>query len=198
MKRTRKSLKIKCTSSECGNGLHCFKATGEMVKANHAGECRSCGASPIDWGRVHECDIADVDYTIEALNHECVRNIFWHRPLGQHAINHARRKGKIKLKERVRHHLESSIGPAHPFRDGYQTPMEENPSTALPYAQHATATCCRKCLEYWHKIPLGQDLTADQLDYATALVCQYIEARIPEMTQNGERIPPIRNKSHGD
>lgn len=194
MKRKRKSLKIKCTASDCGNGLHCFKATSEMVEENRAGQCRECGANLIDWGRIHECDITDVAYTMDAFNHECVRHIFWHRPLGQHAINHALRKGKIKMRERARHHLESAIGPAQPFRDGFQTPMEAEPANALPYAQHATATCCRKCFEYWHKIPLGRELTAAELEYATELVCQYIETRIPQMTEEGERVSAIRTK----
>ncbi len=34
--------------------------------------------------------------------------------------------------------------------DGRQTPREGN---TIFYAQHATASCCRTCIEYWHGIP---------------------------------------------
>jgi hypothetical protein len=165
-----------------------------MVKEHRQGECRACGANPIDWNRIYKNDIADIPYTIEALNHECVRHFFWDRPLGQRAINHAKKKGKRGLRERVRHHLGNAVGPAQPYHDGRQTPMEETPATALAYAQHATGTCCRKCLEYWHNIPKGQELSDAQLDYSTELVCQYIERKIPDLTPNGERIPSIRTK----
>ncbi|NUQ20024.1 MAG: DUF4186 family protein, partial [Gemmatimonadaceae bacterium] len=29
-------------------------------------------------------------------------------------------------------------------------------------AQHGTATCCRGCLEKWHRIPAGHELTAEE------------------------------------
>ena len=70
--------------------------------------------------------------------------------------------------------------------------MQKDPTTTLPYAQHATATCCRDCLDYWHGIPKGQPLSDLELDYLAELVCLYIEDRIPTLTENGEYIPPIR------
>jgi len=63
-----------------------------------------------------------------------------------------------------------------------------------PYAQHATATCCRTCLEYWHGIPKGRALSAEELNYLAELVCRYIEDRIPELTEEGESIPPLKKK----
>ncbi|HJB34047.1 MAG TPA: DUF4186 domain-containing protein [Candidatus Blautia merdipullorum] len=35
-------------------------------------------------------------------------------------------------------------------------------------AQHATATCCRGCLEKWHKIRKGRELTPRQREYCYA------------------------------
>ena len=84
------------------------------------------------------------------------------------------------------------IGPATPFHDGFQTTMHDDAPTAIPYGQHATATCCRKCLEYWHGIPVGQALTNEQLDYCADLVCRYIEERSPELTMDGEKVPALR------
>lgn len=192
MAKKRKPIPITCTSTNCAAGLHCFRATTEMMRQNRTGVCRECGASLVDWTRVHQCDLSDVKYTFEALKYECVRHHFWHKPLTQRAINHARRKGKQQLREHVRNHLSKAVGPAAPFRDGYQTTMNDQTTSVVPYGQHATATCCRKCMEYWHGIPQGIELTAAQLEYCTELVCLYIEDRVPELTEAGEHIPPIR------
>jgi hypothetical protein len=42
-------------------------------------------------------------------------------------------------------------------------------------AQHATATCCRTCLERWHGISKGRELTADEQAYAVDVICRWIE-----------------------
>jgi Domain of unknown function (DUF4186) len=195
MARERKPLGITCGTTDCQQGLHCFKATKEMAAQNRSGVCRECGANLIDWPRVHQCDLTDVGYTFNALKYEWIRHHFWHKPLNQRAINHAKRKGKRGLREAVRRHLEGAIGPANPFKDGMQTTMKDDAPTIIPFAQHATATCCRKCLEYWHGIPTGQALTPQQLDYCTELVFLFIDERILELTEEGEVIPPIRR--HG-
>jgi Fe-S-cluster containining protein len=44
------------------------------------------------------------------------------------------------------------LAPAAPRNDGRQTPMRGHP---VFVAQHATATCCRGCLETWWKFPKG-------------------------------------------
>jgi len=116
-----------------------------MAAQNRAGVCRECGADLIDWPRVHQCDLRDVDYTFEALKYEWIWHHFWDKALNQKAINHARRKGRRGLQVAARRHLAGAIGPAHPFRDGFQTTMSDDAPTAIPIAQHATATCCRKC-----------------------------------------------------
>jgi hypothetical protein len=193
MARIRKKLNFKCTDTDCGSGLHCFKATGEMIAQNKTGQCRQCGIQLVNWERIHSRDIRDVENTLAMLKTEFVRHKFWHIRLSVRAINHARRKGKTGLRERLRKHLAAAIGAAHPFRDGFQTPMKENADDAIAYSQHATATCCRKCLEYWHGIPLGRELTHDELNYLTELAAKYFEDRLPSLTEHGEHIPPIRH-----
>ncbi|MDA8494950.1 DUF4186 domain-containing protein [Kluyvera georgiana] len=59
------------------------------------------------------------------------------------------------------------LAPAQPKNDGKQTPMRGHP---VFIAQHATATCCRGCLEKWHHIPQGQVLTADQQRYIVSVI----------------------------
>ncbi len=64
------------------------------------------------------------------------------------------------------------LGPAYPENDGKQTPMKTHP---VFIAQHATATCCRKCLQKWHKIPTGKTLSTEQVDYAVSVIMYWLE-----------------------
>ncbi len=92
MAKERKALQISCDTADCSQGLHCFRATKEMAAKNRAGVCRECGADLVDWRRVHQCDLQDVEYTFEALKYEWIRHHFWHKVLNQKAINHAAAK----------------------------------------------------------------------------------------------------------
>lgn len=59
--------------------------------------------------------------------------------------------------------------------DGKQTPMRGHP---VFIAQHATATCCRKCLFKCHKIPLGIELSNKHKDYIVKLIMTWINNQI--------------------
>ncbi len=184
-----KPLGVTCTSSDCANELHCFKKSRSMSESER-GHCRSCGADLIDWQRVQKRDLQDVEFTFEALKYEMVRHYFWHKPIDQTAENHARRKGRAKLQEAVRRRLEKSVGPAKPPFDGRQTPNEGN---IIYYAQLALACCCRTCMNYWYGLPKDVPLSVEQIDYFVELAMMYIDERIPDLTETGERIPPIRH-----
>jgi hypothetical protein len=43
-----------------------------------------------------------------------------------------------------------------------------------PIAQHATATCCRKCIYKWHGIEKGRALNEVEVDYVVALIMGWI------------------------
>jgi hypothetical protein len=79
----------------------------------------------------------------------------------------------------VRSHAVDLVGtrvaPADPRRDGRQTPYRGHP---VFVAQHATATCCRSCLERWHDIPKGVALGADEQAYAVDVICRWIEREL--------------------
>ncbi len=87
------------------------------------------------------------------MKNELIRHVYWHTEIDPEAIEKAQQKGKAKLAERARTILKQRIGKAQNFREGQQTPMMG--AEIVNYAQHATATCCRRCLEYWHNIPTG-------------------------------------------
>jgi hypothetical protein len=154
------------------------------------GRCRQCNVELIDWSRIKKRNIADAGHTIAALQLELIRHHFWHLNLSDYAANYAIRKGKTALREAVLHQLEKAIGsPNHP-RQGRQTPRENSrTATAVHYAQHATATCCRPCLEEWHGIESGADLTASQLQYLTDLVMKYVDAKLPGVENEPQKLP---------
>ena len=78
--------------------------------------------------------------------------------------------------DRVPRHLRSRIGKAANGFDGRQTGLSGN---VLFYAQHATATCCRKCVSYWHGIPADRPLDDEEARYCEALVVAYLDERLP-------------------
>lgn len=190
-RRRLEPLEISCSSADCKSGLHCFRLTKRMKAADERGMCRYCGAKLVDVSRTYRRDFTDVKYTLEALKWEYWRHHYWHIEIDQKAVNHARRKGKIALRVAAAKRLRQSVGNAEPFHDGQQTPKTGN---TLYYAQHATATCCRKCIEDWHGVQMGKALTDGQINYFTDLLMLYIEERLPSLTETGEYIPPIRSK----
>jgi hypothetical protein len=64
---------------------------------------------------------------------------------------------------------------------------------AVYYAQHATATCCRKCMEYWHGIPKDRPLTDGELAYATMLVQAYLDDRLTDLPDDPV-LKPLQTK----
>ncbi|MCD8076620.1 MAG: DUF4186 domain-containing protein [Lachnospiraceae bacterium] len=45
-------------------------------------------------------------------------------------------------------------------------------------AQHATGCCCRGCLEKWHRIPKGIELTGKQQEYVVNVLMAWIERQM--------------------
>ena len=175
-------LKVKCTQSDCENGLHCYRATARMFRENTAGKCRSCGIGLVDWDRVRGCDLADASFIFECMRTEFIRHHFWHIEIDDKALAHARKKGMAAIIDNVPKRLMQSIGKAHPFRDGTQTPFE---GRVVYYAQHATATCCRKCVAEWHGIPQGRPLEEEEIQYLSQLATLYLRDRLVGIPENG-------------
>lgn len=167
-------LKITCGSSNCTEGLHSYrpkKKTDDIAKSG----CKDCGKNPVDWDRVRRRRFEDMDYTFSALQTEFIRHDFFvNRKFDEKALAAARKKGKEGVFDSIRKRLEQSVSRASPFRDGTQTPFEEN---VVYYAQHATATCCRKCMRIWHGIELGAELTEEQTVYCEQLISEYLRQR---------------------
>lgn len=178
---------VTCTSSDCERDLHSFLRKYPRGKSYRNGQCRECGVDLIDWSRLDRHDLSDVGHTVSCLELELIRHVYWHKPFDQTAINRANKLGRQGLIAAAEPRLLKSVAPPRSeiFRDGMQTPFTGD---LLYYAQHATATCCRRCIEAWHGIPREQPLTHEQIGYMTQLLTHYIDKRMPEITPDGETV----------
>ncbi|MEJ2589625.1 MAG: DUF4186 family protein [Deltaproteobacteria bacterium] len=76
--------------------------------------------------------------------------------------------------------------PAHPPNDGNQTPMKGHP---VFVAQHATATCCRKCLNRWHGMETGRELTEKEIAHVVDVIMRWIEKEMEGKWDSEEEDP---------
>ncbi len=89
-------------------------------------------------------------------------------------LAYLRSKGMPVILSHARDFISVRVAPALPSKDGKQTPWRGHP---VFVAQHATATCCRSCLEKWHGIPKGQPLTDSQQDYVVQMIGLWLDRR---------------------
>ncbi|HEX9669963.1 MAG TPA: DUF4186 family protein, partial [Thermoanaerobaculia bacterium] len=161
----------------------------KKLKANGMeGKCRACGASLVDWRRMHAKNLSDAEHTFATLRLETIRHHFWHIPLSLYAINYARRKGKVALRAAAIRQIQQRVGQATNYRDGFQTPRENSAhANAIDYAQHATACCCRICIDEWYGVPRGRELTRSEVEYFADLAMLYLDSRIPDLAPDSIR-----------
>ena len=84
-------------------------------------------------------------------------------------------KGMDVIRQHAYDFIEKRLAPANITNDGKQTPMRGHP---VFIAQHACACCCRGCLEKWHHIPQGIELTQKEKDYIVDILMKWIEKEI--------------------
>jgi hypothetical protein len=173
-------LRITCTSSDCEHDLHCFRPTAKMAEEER-GNCRTCGADLVDWERVHRRDLSDLDHTFSALEKEMFRNHMLHLPIPQRLVDLGLKQGPDVLRARTARAVRAALKKPHSQNawDGRQTPRDGSDGARVQHhAQHATATCCRLCLDYWHGIPAEADLTDEQMDFCVAIAWRFIDDRL--------------------
>ena len=78
------------------------------------------------------------------------------------------------LSRQTRQIVTQRLAPAAPSNDGRQTPYRGHP---VFVAQHATATCCRKCLARWHRIPSGRAMSELEVSFVVSLITSWLETR---------------------
>lgn len=175
---------VVCGTTKCSDGFHCFsQKKTSLRKFGHERACKECGVELVDWPRIHKNDLNDTNYVFKELQTEIIRHVFWHTPITRAALTKTYMRGSNQTRERAKKLLTQRIGKYNEFMDGRQTPMGQD--ELVNYAQHATATCCRKCLEAWHNIPLKNTLTNEQLDFCVELVMKYIGKRVKGLKAEG-------------
>ncbi|HYR28120.1 MAG TPA: DUF4186 domain-containing protein [Thermoanaerobaculia bacterium] len=71
--------------------------------------------------------------------------------------------------------IRQRLAPAEPKNDGRQTPWRNHP---VFVAQHATATCCRGCLEKTHGIAKGHALEPEELRHVLAAIERWLQSQL--------------------
>lgn len=84
-------------------------------------------------------------------------------------------KGMDTVRSHAVDFVKKRLAPAVIPNDGKQTPMRGHP---VFVAQHATATCCRGCLEKWHHIPAGRELTEAEQEYIVDVIMEWIRRQM--------------------
>ena len=88
-------------------------------------------------------------------------------------LEYLHNKGLTTVLSHANDFINKRLAPAFPEKDGKQTPFRGHP---VFVAQHATACCCRGCLEKWHRIPKGRSLSVDEQTYIlNVLKCWLLE-----------------------
>ena len=70
--------------------------------------------------------------------------------------------------------IDKRLAPAEPRNDGRQTPWRNHP---VFVAQHATATCCRGCLEKTHGIEKGHALSDEERAYVMLVIERWLKTQ---------------------
>ena len=81
-------------------------------------------------------------------------------------------KGMATIRSHAVDFIRIRLAPANPPNDGRQTPMRGHP---VFKAQHATATCCRGCLEKWWKVPTGTEIPLERQSRIVDFLMLWIE-----------------------
>ena len=123
---------------------------------------------------------ASIDSTLRTLGRHPFRARFHLR--GRDAAT-VELRGMDSVRKHAAELLAKRLAPTAPHKDGKQTPYRGHP---VFVAQHATATCCRSCLQRWHGIPKGRELTTDEQAYAVDVICRWIEQ---DLVAAGRRAP---------
>lgn len=91
--------------------------------------------------------------------------------LKQKDIEYINKKGIKTIEKHAHDFIEKRLAPKIIPNDGKQTPTKNHP---VFIAQHATATCCRKCLCKWHHIEKDRMLNKKEQDYIVNIIMKWI------------------------
>ena len=98
-----------------------------------------------------------------------------HFHLKEKEILYIEEKGLDVIRKHASDFVFKRLSPKVIANDGKQTPMRGHP---VFIAEHATATCCRGCLEKWHHIPKDRELSILEQEYIVSIIMAWIEKEL--------------------
>lgn len=113
----------------------------------------------------------DIEELFGALSRSKFRSRF---KLGSKEAAYLQQKGLAVILEHAGGFIKTRLSITNSDRDGRQTPMKNHP---VFIAQHATAACCRKCLEKWHFIPKNRPLTEEEIEYIVLIIRRWLVSK---------------------
>lgn len=119
-------------------------------------------------------DTSSIDECLKKLSTSPFRSKFH---LKAKDVMYVKTKGVETIKSHAYDFITKRLALKDIPNDGKQTPMRNHP---VFIAQHATATCCRGCLNKWWKIPKNRELTEDEIDFVVELIMAYIKKEMED------------------
>ena len=118
--------------------------------------------------KLNSKDLTIIKNKIQELSKSTFRTSFH---LNKKEIEYIKKNGLNKVEQHAYEFIKKNLAPSNIPNDGKQTPTHNHP--VFP-ARHATATCCRGCLEKWHHIKKGKELTDNEIKYIISIIMYWI------------------------
>lgn len=109
-----------------------------------------------------------LDFYLSQLSKSKFRSSFH---LSEKERLYIKEKGMEKMISDTKDFIEKRLSIYPTPNDGKQTPYRGHPTFI---AQHATACCCRGCLEKWYHIPKNRPLTKSEENFCISIIMAWI------------------------
>lgn len=123
-----------------------------------------------------EVDISMILWVQNVINNKVdeflINEYRGHFKLNNNDIEYIKSNGILSIKYEALDIIKKRIASDYIFFDGMQTPLSGNP---IYVAQHATGTCCRKCLYECHGIVMNKRLSKSEINYIVLIIMTWIE-----------------------
>ncbi len=114
----------------------------------------------------------DIEIVLKKLSLSKFRSSF---SLTSKDIEYINNKGWETIKSHAADFVISRLVKIDLKKDGKQTPFRGHP---VFIAMHATATCCRGCLNKWYKIPKDRDLNNQEIKFILTLIIKWLKKEV--------------------